>query len=81
MFTEEMQMKIVTWLAGVIAAVLVQLVPHVPHDVANYMSIAIIAGVSGYIKRHFADRADPPCWSCGKRASENPDLTPPPPTN
>lgn len=47
--------KIVTWITGLIASVIVHYAPGVPPDIATTLSIGILAWVSGYVKQHFAE--------------------------
>lgn len=48
--------KIVTWIIGLLAAILTQHVPGVPADIANLLSAMLLSAVTGYVKQHFAEK-------------------------
>ena len=57
--------KIITWLAGLVAAIIVHYAPGVPPDIANMIAVGILGAVTGYIKQHWAER-EQLCPECAK---------------
>ena len=63
--------KIITWVIGLIAAVIVLYLPGVPPEIAHILAVGIVSGVTGYVKQHFAER-EKLCPECAKeRAAAN----------
>lgn len=62
--------KIITWIIGLLAAILTQHVPGVPPDIATLISAMLLSAVTGYVKQHFAER-EQLCPECAiERAAE-----------
>lgn len=53
---EEDNQKLITWVVGLIAALMVVYAPGVPPDIAHMLAFGIVTGVSGYVKQHYAEK-------------------------